>query len=462
MPHTGYVDKIEELRRYFPKPFYNLKEGQGLSILLEIQGEKMNDLMVQMKNAREQYLLATALGRYLDIHGVNRDVFRPRGYKMPDSTYRELIKIVTNSPKQIERIFERILYLYFGPTAIDDGLCDIYSYRPNEIVLQIQEQALIVASKRDLYGTTYIHRSEQAYDGESTDLWNGTLPVNLPVGSTGFNLTSVPAGMPTEGFIHFGSSTAPAEVKGYSRSGLVVTFLSKTKIAHLAGDAINGPSFPDDYPSGYVYDAEIRTDLVGSYLPGATVIQIGAFKPERLPLDGTIYIGRPSNSNFEAKGFTRASLASTTLNLKGGLNFAHSSGDDIIPPNFHRSVRTTLDQSITAGASFPELTVVNGADFPLERGAIKLNLSFGNEEIVPFTARKLSDNTKLIIDPGYTFRFDHVVGEKVQLMARKTAPSNDGLNWPFYLNDTDALRAQFFNLMRRLKATGVKIVFEII
>ena len=98
----------------------------------------------------------------------------------------------------------------------------------------------------------------------------------------------------------------------------------------------------------------------------------------------------------------------------------------------------------------------------MERGAIRLNQSFENEEIVPFITRKISDNTKLEIDPDYDFVFDHDPGEKVQLMARKTRPSTDGLNYPFYLNDTDALRQQFFNILQRLKATGVKMVFEII
>lgn len=456
----GFVDKKQELRRYFPEPFYKLKDGQGLSILLDIYGEDLNEAAQEVLNARSQFLLATAEEKYLDNHGVNLDVFRPRGFNMPDNVYRQLISIVSNSPKNIERIFERILALYFGPNAITNGIADIYSIRQNEIIVQIQAQALIIASSRDLYGTYYIHEGDNAFDGESIDLWNGSLPQALSKGDTQMTFTTVPAGMPVYGTIHIASSLAPSEVIRFDRVGNVVTFRSPVNNDWSNGTPISGPQFPDDYPSGYIYDSENRSDLNGTYTAGATTINIGVF-PQKFPLEGVVYIGNPQASNFEAKGFTRSNINSTTWQLKGPLAFTHASGDSIITPNIPRNIKTTLNMNITAGSSHSELTVANAADFPLQRGAIRLAQSFGNEELVPFISRKISDNTKLIIDPNYTFQFDHNGGEKVQMMSRKTSPDVTGLQWPLYLNDTDALRGQFFNLLRRLKATGIKMVFEI-
>lgn len=456
---ADFVDKITELRRYFPKPFYNLKPGQGLSIAIEAVGGQLNDLASQQKNARDQFLLARAGGIYLEAIGNDLDVFKPAGYNMSDDTYRQLIEIISNSPKNIEYIFERILALYFGPHAIDMGICDVYSYQPNQMIVQIQSNALIIASNRNLYGTTYLHRGDTS--SNPAGVWNGTLSSPLPLGSTSVTLSPLPAGVPVSGIITFGPATAPDESKGFDRSGSVLTFYSPTLHDHPSGQVINGPIDSDDFHSGYIYDSELRSDLVGSYAAGASTVTIGAF-PQNIPVVGTVYIGTPGNFNYEAKGYTKPSLLSTTLNLKGTLAFPHSSGDPIIVPNMPRSVNTTLNQTITAGSSYAEVSVVNGADFPLQRQAIRFAQSFGNEEIVPLISRKLSDNTKLQIDPGYTFVYDHSVGEKVQLMAMKTTPSTDGLNWPFYLNDTDSLRAQFFNMLRRLKATGVKIVFDIV
>jgi len=460
---TDFIDRTTELKRYFPAPFYKLKPGQGLSIALEIFGEQLNELTVQAQNSREQFILATAVGEYLVNHGINLDVFKPRGYNMSDTTYRELIKIVTNSPKNIEKIFERILLLYFGPLAIENGIANVYSVIPNQIIVEIQANALIIASSRTLYGTWYVHRSNDPFDGPPVPSWTGTIGSNLPIGTTGFTLVSVPVGMPTDGIMNFGGSTSPTETKNFTRVGLVVTFSSPTKKSHVSSEAIEGAINVDDYSSGYIYDERLQNDIVGSRTAGQTSITVSPLTNlSSFPLEGTVYIGNPNNANFEAKGYTRASPTATVFNLKGGLNFAHSSGDSVILPNFNRMIKTISTANILAGSSTPELSVANGADFPLRRGAIKLANSFGNEEIIPFTARKLADNTKLIVDPNYTFRFDHAAGEKVQLMANKTSPSGDGLNWPIYLNDTDSLREQFFALLQRLKATGVKMVFEIL
>lgn len=456
---TDFIDKKAALRRYFPKPFYKLKPGQGLSIVLEAIGGELNDAATQVALARLQFLLATATGEWLKIHGVNADVLRPRGYKMPDQKYRELIKIVTNSSKNIEYIFERIFKLYFGDDVFENGIADIYSYRANEIIVQIQDNALIVASSRDLYGTHYLHGTHDPYDGESTDLWTGALGSDLPAGSTALTLASVPVGMPTNGIISLGNQgDAVFETKLFDRTGNVVTFYSKTQRDHLAGDHIEGPQWPDDYPSGYLYDGRRDGLLASTYTPGASAIQVtGAY--DDLPLVGTAYIGDPDDSNFEAKGFTRVG---DTLTLKGTLGFGHGPGEAVVIPAINRKIRTTLAQSITAGQSFSELTVVNSADFGIRRAAIKLALSYGNEEIVPLVSRKLGDNTKLLVDPGYTFRFDHASGEQVQLMAVQLEPRKDGTNWAFFIDDTDSLRDQFFSLLRRLKATGIKMVFDII
>ena len=238
----GFVDKKQELKRYFPAPFYKLQEGQGLSILLDVYGSELNRGADDVQNARDQLLLSTASGKYLEFHGVNLDVFKPRGYKMPDNTYRQLIEIVTNSPKNIERIFERILALYFGESAIANGVANIYSYRPNEVVVEIQANALIIASSRDLYGTTYLHRAEGAYDGPSSDLWTGTLDSFLPKGSTSLSLSTLPSGIPTDGIIHFGSSLTPDEIKNFTRTGNVLTFTPTAK-DHNASIQTSGPKF---------------------------------------------------------------------------------------------------------------------------------------------------------------------------------------------------------------------------
>ena len=458
---ADFVDRKIELGRYFPKPFYDLKPGKGISIILEIMGGELNTLDTDTQAARAQYLLASAEAQYLVDHGVNRDVFKPSGYRMTDTVYRQLIEIVTNSSKNIEHIFERIIALYFGPDAIARGVADVYSVRPNQIIVDLKANALIVASSRDLYGTWFIHETD-ASGAVPVVAWSGTLDSDANIGDMSVTFMSLPVGVPDYGIMVFGTSALPIEQKIFKLSGSTLDFFSPLKLAHAAGTAVEGSQDPDDFHSGYVYDAQTKTQLVGAFSAGATSILVSASADiQKFPLEGVIYIGAPGAVDFEAKGFTRSTLTSTTFVLMGGLENAHSSGEDIVQPNFFRNIRTTLSGSITAGSSHSTIPVVNGADFPIKQGAICLANSFGNKELVPFRGRVIANNTILDIDPGYIFQFNHASTEKVQLMALKTTPSNYGLNWPAYVDDVEALRNQFFALMKRLKATGVKIVFEL-
>jgi len=452
---VDFIDKKKALERYFPRPFYQLKSGQGISILLETTGDEMNQASDDVKEYRKQFLLATAAGKYLQVHGVNVDLFRLRGYNMSDAKYRELIKIVTNTQKNIEYIFERLIKLFFGDSAFDSGLVDIYSYRKNEIVLEIKSNALIIASSRSLYGTTYLHQENTGhFDGFGALTWSTTLAAPALAGSLSVALSDT-TNVPISGLI----TLSPTEIKGFSRVGSILTFFSPTKNDYAAGAAVEGPQDPDDYPSGYLYYPQKKSEILGSYAAGVSSFDLGSTY-ENVPEIGIMYIGDPEGATFETKGFSRVG---STVTLEGVTVYPHSSGESVSIPNMTRKTMTTLGQNIAAGGSFAELTVANSADFPLDyQAAAKLNVSFGNAEDIPFRSRKFGDNTKIVIDPDYVFKEDHAVGEKVQLMARKTTPNVDGTDWAFFLNDTDSLRNQFFNLLRRVKVTGVRITFSII
>lgn len=460
---ADFQDKKAELYRYFPSPFYKLKSGQGIGILLDAFGDQLEYAAIQMGNYRNQYILATSQGVYLNVQGFNRDVYRPAGFRMTDDTYRELIRIITNSSKNIELIFERIIALFFGENAQAENIATAYAVRPNLIYVEIKEEALIIASSRDLYGTTYLHYSPtNGYNGINV-AWTGVLSGTLAQGATVVPMV-IPPGMPNYGNISFGNvavSQSGVETKKYEIISGVVTLLTPISRSYSVGQLVMGPETPDNYPSAYMYDRDRRTDLVGSVIAGATTLQIG-INLDRFPLEGVCYIGDPSAPEFEAKAFSRPSLVSTTLTLEGGTAFAHPSGDPIQIPNFIRNIKTTLNQNITAGQSFSTLDVINSADFPLERQAVFLNYSYDNQETVPFITRVEADNTKMQIDPDYVFKEDHSIGEVIHLCARKTVPAVDGTDFAFFLNDTAGLRNRFFDIIERIKATGMKLNIQII
>lgn len=456
------IDKKAALRRYFPTPFYKLAPvgGVGLEVLLDAFGDQLNTAADETANARAQFLLATAEGIYLQVHGVNVDILRPRGFNMTDDRFRQLVEIVTNSPKNVEQIFERLIALFFGPTAISTGLIDVYSYRNHEIICDVNHNALIIASTRMLLGTTFLHRDPaNPYTGAPQASWASTLAA--PVGPTDMTATlTSTTGVPTSGIGEFGSQPL---IKGFERSGSVLTFAGPMGEAFAAGAAVTGPETPDNYPNGYVYNRELQVDLTQTITTGATQVNVGAV-PELFPSEGVVYLGDPTGSAFEAKGYTLVLGTPNVLMFDGAVAFNHIAGEEATVPSLLRMIKTTLNQSVTAGTSLGppgELTVVNSADFPLVPQAIRLDNGGNVPEIVPFLSRKVGDNTKVLIDPNYVFINSHVAGERVNLMARQTAPRISGFDYAFFLNDTDSLRNAFFNILRRVKVTGCKLVFVV-
>lgn len=458
------VDEKAALRRYFPPPFYQLRDGKGLAILLDAIGGELNTAAAEMGNMRAQFLLSTASGQWLQIHGVNVDIVRPSGFNMTDDRFRQLIEIITNSPKNVDLIFRRLIALFFGPTAQATGLVDAYSYRNHEIILEIDRNALIIASSRTLLGTAFLHKSPtNPYTGNPQQIWTGTLIADAPAGSTSATFTTLPLGIPSYGVAELGSSPSDPlyEQKLFVLSGSTMEFLSPTVQDHPASSNVQGPRTPDDYPNCYVYRPELAMSTIQTISAGASSVQVGAV-PENLPTTGVVYLGDPTGTTFEAKGYTfSVILGVNTLTFQGTTAFPHVAGETAVLPDITRMIKTTLNQTISSGTNLGpsgEMVVANSADFPTQRAAIIIDNGGNHPEIVPFTSRKVGDNTKIIVDPSYTFSSSHSIGDRVNLMSRQTAPRTTGFDYAFFLNDTDALKNTFVNILRRVKVVGVKLV----
>jgi hypothetical protein len=65
----------------------------------------------------------------------------------------------------------------------------------------------------------------------------------------------------------------------------------------------------------------------------------------------------------------------------------------------------------------------------------------------------------LIMDPSYSFKFDHDIGTDVTLLSDRKAytPSPDGSDYGFYVTDTASGRVFAANLMRQITALGIKL-----
>lgn len=453
----------DELKRYFPRPFYQLKDDEGLAILLEIFGFQLDDLKQQMMNARAQFLLESAEGAYLEQHGVNRDVFKPKGIIMTDTSYRELIKVLTNTPKNIMNCFYEVLEILFGEGAIDKGLVQFYSIDPKVVTVRWKAESLIAANHRTLYGTTYLHvsPSNPYTPGLTKTYWLSLSAAQANVNTSTIVMMTVPPDMPDSGMIKIGPDGGTQEYRAFKRVGSIVTIQGKLKHTFPVGTLLKGLVNPDSYPSAYLYQPELKGDLIDNYPIGSTVLTLNTVAA-RFPTEGLLTIEEADSDNFEVRGFTRSGL---TITLASATEKTHNSGVFVYVPNLIRSdIKTSLNDTIAAGATGrTQITVINGADFATGvKGVMMLDRSGNNEEIVPFWGRAVGNNQLIYTDPSYVFLKNHAPGEKVHLMSGQTTIAVDGTNWPFYLVDVEAFKATFFGLLSRIKAVGTKLNFEVL
>lgn len=457
---SDFSDAKKELKRYFPAPAFNTQEGSNMGVLLDTFGEQLNIAAEDVRNAKLQFQLASSVGVSLEVWGVNLDVFKPRGSRMTDPIYRNLIKIVANGKKNVELCFERLLKIFFGNRVFERGYADVYMVRPNEIIVRISKTAMIIASSRDLYGTTYIHRTTtEPYTGNRWPPWTSSILGAIPQNSSTVQMASVPAECPLSGIVEVGDpSDEEYEIKGYTRVGSLMTFQSPTFYAFEAGKPLVGPQHPDDYPSGYLYDVKKEAVTLGSFPAGVTSIPLG-FIGEFFPNEGVAVIGDTSTVGYDVKAYV---MSGTTMILEGPTQFAHNSGEAVFVPIINRKIKTTLTAPISAGSSQATIDIFNGADFNPVNCCVKINMSRDNEEIVPCRGRSIGDNSIMNIDPDYVFKKDHAAGEPIQLMGLKSSVTITGEDWPFYLVDSDRLRDQFLSILNRVKVTGFKLKIDFV
>jgi hypothetical protein len=457
---SDFSDVKTELKRYFPAPAFNTQDGTNLGLILDIFGDQLNISAEDIQNAKLQFQLSSAVRVHLEVWGANLDVFKPRGSKMTDPIYRKLIKTVANGKKNIEYCFERLLKIFFGDRVFERGYADVYMYRPHEVVVRISKTAMIIASSRDLYGSSYIHRTvDVPYTGQKWTPWEGTILNYVPRESSTLLMSSVPVGCPDSGIMEVGDpSDTEYEIKGFTRVGNLVTFQSPTFYAFNAGKPLTGPLKCDDYPSGYLYDVRKDSTVLGSYSAGVTSIEL-SYLSEFFPTTGIVVIGDTLTTEYDVKAYT---LSGNIMLLAGVTQYAHSSGEPVFVPIIHRNIKTKLDATISAGSSAASIDVFNGADFDPVNCVVKLNFSRDNEEMIPCRGRALGNNSILMIDPDYVFKFDHAIDEPVNLMSMKPTVTKTGEDWPFYLVDSDSLRDQFLSVLKRVKVTGFKLKIDFV
>src|SRR3954466_12112572 len=113
MDNKTKSDRIFDL---LPK-FLNARNDANWHSLVTAIGTEDDRLATLLEEVRKQFFVKTASRPYLDRLAANSNLSRPRFVGMSDSDFRTYIPVLSYQPKQVKRIIDQLLDLFFFKEA---------------------------------------------------------------------------------------------------------------------------------------------------------------------------------------------------------------------------------------------------------------------------------------------------------------------------------------------------------
>ena len=109
MDNKTKADRIFDL---LPK-YFNAQSDENWSGLVSAIGTEDERLARLAEEVRKQFFVKTASRPYIDRLAANNNLQRPRFVGMNDNDFRRFIPILSYQPKQVKRIIDEMLDLFF-------------------------------------------------------------------------------------------------------------------------------------------------------------------------------------------------------------------------------------------------------------------------------------------------------------------------------------------------------------
>ncbi len=165
MDNPTKVDRIFDL---LPKHL-NAQQDPKWSGLIEAIGAEDERLAQLAEEVRKQFFVKTANRPYIDRLATNNNLLRPRFVGMSDTDFRRFIPILTYQPKQVKRIIDEMLDLFFTKEAttafLSSGLYEPFALQDTwdfEILVDNTYQERIVFQSSDFTDVTAATANEVA------------------------------------------------------------------------------------------------------------------------------------------------------------------------------------------------------------------------------------------------------------------------------------------------------------
>lgn len=420
-------DNLKKMVDTIPKVF-NPEFNPVINALLVALANSDDEIQTQIENGKAQNFVRTATGQNLDRLANSLGVSRPQSLGLSDADYQELIPNLSLKPKQIKKAFYDTADVFWGPlfsranlTSSNTGPFDVSVGDSIRVSIDNGAEQVVKAVAGDIDTDGAATAEEIAailsrIKGASVQILEDSL-----TGDKRVNLRTNTPG-----------SVGSVEILSSSMIGV-----SKLDLAIGVVDILNLPQRVSVYnlsPNEILIEIpsivpSLRRTLKGSH---------------HFHMDGTLEPPQPTANGIWAGSFffnPTGSVSSFTVS----------------------SQKVLLQQSIVKGEVHPSLTVDDSITILSPSGYFCINFGKSTQE-GPIRYRGVPNSNTILVDPSYTFRFNHSVGESINVISSLNPyiPRKNGTDLAIYFTSPSGAREVVQNILNTLQAAGIIVRFLVL
>lgn len=418
------------LKKYFntlPKTF-NPESNRIMYALLYAIALSDDDVESAIAEAKNQLFVRTASGKNLEKLANSLGVAKPQSLGLTDREFQELIPNLSLKPKTIRKSFYDTADVFWGP----------------------------------LYSRANVKT-------------NNFAPFNVNIGDE--IQVSINNGFLQKIKVLNGDIAVP----GFATADEMKSILSRIKGAtvEILAESLTGNEYlnirtntPGSTGSVEIY----ASSMIGTNKLDFTVGQYDLLKLDQRVV---VYNINPNELLIEIP----AVIPALRRTLRGSHHFHADStiepargtaqgvwqGSFIFSPNGQTNTFTVskqncqLQQMISKGNIYTSIAVNDNSNFSMTNGELIFDFGRDNQE-GPVKYRGIPNNNTILIDPGYIFKFDHQIGDNVNVITEKQpyTPNKDGRDLAVYLTSPSGAREVVQAILSSLAAAGVIVKFKIL
>ena len=125
--------------------------------------------------------------------------------------------------------------------------------------------------------------------------------------------------------------------------------------------------------------------------------------------------------------------------------------------------KSALQQNVTKGDVYTSVAVDDTSSITETFGEVIFGFGTKNQE-GPIKYRGIPNSTTILLDPSYTFKFDHGPGTTINVISKREpyVPLRNGKDLAIYLTSPSGAREIVQEILTTLAAAGIIIKFKVL